>query len=66
MPYKSKEDAVKHNNEFNRQKYDRISVMVQKGQKEQIQAAAAGQKQSVNAYIVEAITRRMEQEQQPE
>lgn len=57
---------MQYNNAFNRQKYDRISVMVQKGQKEQIQAAASRQGQSLNAYIVGAVNERMEREQPEE
>lgn len=66
MAYKSKEDAMKYNNQFNRQKYDRIGLMVPKGQKEQIQAAASRQGQSLNAYIVGAVNERMEREQPEE
>lgn len=66
MAYKSKEDAMKYNNQFNRQKYDRIGLMVPKGQKEQIQAAASRQGQSLNAYIVCAVNERMEREQPEE
>lgn len=66
MPLKDKGKAMQYNNAFNRQKYDRISVMVQKGQKEQIQAAASRQGQSLNAYIVGAVNERMEREQPEE
>ena len=66
MAYKSKEDAMKYNNQFNRQKYDRIGLMVPKGQKEQIQAAASRQGQSLNAYIVGAVNERMEREKPEE
>lgn len=66
MAYKSKEDAMKYNNQFNRQKYDRIGLMVPKGQKEQMQAAASRQGQSLNAYIVGAVNERMEREQPEE
>ena len=66
MAYKSKEDAMKYNNQYNRQKYDRIALMVPKGQKEQIQAAASRQGQSLNAYIIGAVNERMEREQPEE
>lgn len=66
VPLKDKGKAMQYNNAFNRQKYDRISVMVQKGQKEQIQAAASRQGQSLNAYIVGAVNERMEREQPEE
>ena len=38
--------------------YDRLELSVPKGEKEEIQAG-----QSVNAYVYEAVKRRMEQEQ---
>jgi predicted HicB family RNase H-like nuclease len=43
--------------------YDRLELSVPKGEKSTIQAAAQQAGQSVNAYIYEAVRRRMEQEQ---
>lgn len=43
--------------------YDRLELAVPKGEKEVIQQAAKRVGQSVNAYVYEAVTRRMEQEQ---
>ena len=40
MAYKDKTNAIKYNNEFNKQTYDRISLMVVKGKKELIQDKA--------------------------
>ena len=51
MAYKEKSEAIKYNNEFNKKAYDRINLTIPKGQKEVIQAAAAAQGESVNAYI---------------
>ena len=42
--------------------YDRMELTVPKGRKAEIQAAAAAAGESVNAYITEAINRRMEAE----
>lgn len=42
--------------------YDRLNIVMPKGQKEVIQAAASSQGQSVNAYINQAIQTRMESE----
>ena len=42
--------------------YDRLELSVPKGEKELIQQAAKQVGQSVNAYIYEAVHRRMEQE----
>ncbi len=45
--------------------YDRLELSVPKGEKEEIQQAAKQAGQSVNAYVYEAVKRRMEQEQNP-
>ena len=45
--------------------YDRLELSVPKGEKEVIQQAAKQAGQSVNAYVYEAVKRRMEQEQNP-
>lgn len=55
MAYKAKEDAIKYNNQFNKEKYDRIGLMVPKGQKSELQAIAAARGMSLNALILEAI-----------
>lgn len=49
-------------NRWNAKNYDRIGVMAPKGEKAEFQAAAEAQGQSVNAYILEAVRRRMESE----
>lgn len=43
--------------------YDRLELSVPKGEKEEIQQAAKQAGQGVNAYVYEAVKRRMEQEQ---
>lgn len=62
MAYKNKSDAIKYNNDFIKQAYDRINLTVEKGQKEKIRAAAERAGESVNAYINAAIAQRMERE----
>lgn len=52
--------AVK--NKWNRENYDRIEIMVQKGRKEQIKAHAEGRGESVNAFINRAIDETIERE----
>ena len=46
-----------------KERYDRIQLVVAKGQKAVIQAAADAAGESVNAYIYAAVTQRMEREQ---
>lgn len=55
MAYKDKSQAVKYNNEFNKQSYDRISLMVKKGKKAIIQEKAKETDESVNTFINRAI-----------
>ena len=62
MAFKDKEKAIKYNNEFNKNAYDRINLTVTKGKKETIKAHAAAHKESVNAFINRAITETMERD----
>lgn len=62
MAYKNKSDAIKYNNDFIKQAYDRINLTVEKGQKEVIRAAAERVGEKVNTYIKNAIAQRMERE----
>ncbi len=52
--------AVK--NKYAAKVYDRLQVIVKKGKKAEIQAAAEKQGESLNAYVTEAVRRRMESE----
>lgn len=52
--------AVK--NRYNNKAYDRIALVVQKGQKDIIKAHAESQGESVNGFIQRAIAQAMEKE----
>ncbi|MCI9408581.1 MAG: antitoxin [Oscillospiraceae bacterium] len=52
--------AVK--NKYAAKVYDRLQIIVKKGKKAEIQAAAEKQGESLNAYVTEAVRRRMESE----
>ncbi len=56
---KSKEETYQYRNDFNRNKYDRISLVVPKGNKEELQAHAQEMGESVNAFINRAIRETM-------
>ena len=56
--------SAKSKNAYNAKAYDRIAVVVPKGDGESIKAAAAQAGQSTNAYIVQAIRERMEREKE--
>ena len=60
MAYKDKATAIKYNNEFNKQAYDRINLTVPKGRKEIIQAVAQANNESVNAFINRLIDSELE------
>lgn len=49
---------------YNEKSYDRIQLVVKKGKKAEIQAAAEKQGESLNAYVIGAVERRMETEQE--
>ena len=60
MAYKDKAQALKVQNDWIKNTYDRINLTVPKGDKEKIAIAAAAAGQSVNAFINEAIKEKME------
>ena len=60
MAYKDKAQKIAHQNDYISKVYDRVNLLVGKGDKEQIQQAAAVQGESVNEYIREAVRRRMD------
>lgn len=62
MAYKDKSDAIKYNNEFIKQSYDRINLTVPKGKKDIIKAHAETQKESVNSFINRAINETIERD----
>lgn len=50
---------IKANNKYNAKAYDRISVVLTKGRKQEIQQAAEQCNESLNAFIVSSIDERM-------
>ena len=44
-----------HQNEYNKQTYDRIGLMIPKGQKELWQTIAKGRSMSLNAFIIDCV-----------
>ena len=51
MAYKKTDKLIKYNNQFNKDNYDRISLMRPKGKKEVIQLCAKVDGESVNGFI---------------
>lgn len=50
---------TKASNKYNAKAYDRITVLVKKGEKDRIKRYAEDHGQSVNAFITELIRREM-------
>lgn len=57
-------NQIRYQNEFNKANYDRVEVVVKKGEKAVIKEIAKAAGQSVSEYINQAIKERMEREQQ--
>ena len=51
MAYKDKAQKTAHQNDYISKAYDRVNLLVGKGDKEQIKQAAAVQGESINGYI---------------
>lgn len=62
MAYKEKANAIKYNNEFIKQTYDRINLTVPKGRKAELQAIAERHGQSVNGFINSLIDEALERD----
>lgn len=61
MPKIKKEfDQTKYQNEYKKKTYDRMELLVPKGEKAVIKEKAAAVGESVNEYINQAIKQRME------
>ena len=58
MAYKDKANAIKYNNQFIKQAYDRINLTIPKGLKQEWQASTQQAGLSLNAYIAEAVEAR--------
>ena len=57
-------NQIRYQNEFNKVNYDRVEVVVKKGEKAVIKEIAKAAGQSVSEYINQAIKERMERERQ--
>ena len=50
-----KYDKVKYNNQYNKETYDRITLLVKKGRKAEIKAVAEKHGESINSFVNRAI-----------
>jgi uncharacterized protein (DUF1778 family) len=53
-------NQISYQNSYNKEKYDRISLMLPKGEKDRIKTAAAAAGESVNEFINKAIKQRID------
>ena len=60
MAYKDKAQKTAAQNKYISKAYDRINLLVPKGDKDEIKAAADAAGQSANAYILDAVRERMQ------
>ncbi len=55
-------NQIKYQQEYNKKNYDRMEILMKKGKKEAVKAAAKAEKQSVSEYVMQAVDERMERE----
>lgn len=63
MAYKKTERLIKYNNAYNLEHYDRINLVLPKGSKERIKVHADAHGEKVNAFILRAINKLLDEEQ---
>ena len=60
MPKEEKEfDQIKYQNEYKKKNYDRMELLVPKGEKALIKEAAAALGQSVNEFVYSAVKEKL-------
>ena len=52
-------DQIAYQNQYNKENYDRVTVMLPKGQKELLRTYAKEKNMSLNAFISELIKKEM-------
>lgn len=62
MAYKEKSKAIEYNNSYNKEHYQRVSLMLPNGKKDLIKAKAEANNESLNAFINRAIDELLEKE----
>ncbi|RKJ78381.1 hypothetical protein D7X33_09910 [Butyricicoccus sp. 1XD8-22] len=62
MAYKKKEDAIAYQNKYIAKAYDRINLVVRKGEKDKIKFHAEKRGESINGFINRAIRNQIERD----
>lgn len=60
MAFTDKKAAIKYVNEYQQEKYDRITVMAKKGKKAQYQAAAKLKGMTLSSFIMSCVDEKIE------
>ena len=60
MSNEKKFDQIKYQNEYKKKNYDRMELLVPKGEKAAIKEKAAATGQSVNEFVYSAVKAKME------
>lgn len=60
MAFSDKQAAFNYVNQYQREKYDRITVMADKGKKSEYQAAAKLKGMSLSAFIMSCVDEKIE------
>lgn len=61
MAFSDKQAAFNYVNQYQKEKYDRITVMADKGKKEEYQAAAKKEGLSLSAFVMLCVDEKIEQ-----
>lgn len=57
-------DKIKYNNEYNKNSYDRITILLKKGEKEKIKEWCKVHNKSLNQMMIDLINEKMKEDQE--
>ncbi len=60
MAFADKKAAFKYVNDYQKEKYDRITVMAEKGKKEKYKKAAQAEGLSLSAFVMKCVDEKIE------
>ena len=64
MAYKDKEQMIKSVNDYNKKTYDRVTVLLPKGDRDKLRKYARTHGESMNAYLLRLIQEDIAKEEQ--
>lgn len=60
LAYSKKEDAIKYVNAYQKENYDRITVMAKKGKKEEYRKAAEFKNMKLSEFVQDCVEKELE------